>query len=149
MLSLVRTDSSNPDFIALVKLLDEELAFLDGEDHAFYAQFNKTNLLKYAIVLYENEIPVSCGALKEFDSASVEVKRMYTLKSHRGKGLASKVLKELENWSKELGYTRCVLETGKRQPDAIALYQKSGYRVIPNYGQYAEVENSICFEKSI
>lgn len=149
MLSLVRTDSSNPDFIALVKLLDEELAFLDGEDHAFYAQFNKTNLLKYAIVLYENEIPVSCGALKEFDSASVEVKRMYTLKSHRGKGLASKVLKELENWSKELGYTRCVLETGKRQPDAIALYKKSGYRVIPNYGQYAEVENSICFEKSI
>ena len=149
MLSLVRTDSSNPDFIALAKLLDEELAFLDGEDHAFYAQFNKTNLLKYAIVLYENEIPVSCGALKEFDSASVEVKRMYTLKSHRGKGLASKVLKELENWSKELGYTRCVLETGKRQPDAIALYKKSGYRVIPNYGQYAEVENSVCFEKSI
>ena len=149
MLSLVRTDSSNPDFIALVKLLDEELAFLDGEDHAFYAQFNKTNLLKYAIVLYENEIPVSCGALKEFDSASVEVKRMYTLKSHRGKGFAFKVLGELESWSKELGYTRCVLETGKRQPDAIALYQKSGYRVIPNYGQYAEVENSICFEKSL
>lgn len=149
MLSLVRMDSTNPDFISLVKLLDEELAILDGEDHAFYAQFNKIQLLNHAVVLFENEIPVACGALKEFDQASVEIKRMYTLTSYRGKGFASRVLQELESWAKELGYTRCVLETGKRQPDAIALYKKSGYYMIPNYGQYEGMENSVCFEKKL
>jgi hypothetical protein len=55
----------------------------------------------------------------------------------------------LEIWSGELSYSRCVLETGKKQPEAIALYQKSAYRKIPNYGQYADVENSVCFEKKL
>ena len=149
MLSLVRTDSSNSDFIALVNLLDEELAILDGEDHAFYAQFNKVDLLRQVVLVVENEVPVSCGAIKPFKDNTMEVKRMYTIQTHRGKGFASKVLDELETWAKELGYTHCILETGKRQPDAIALYQKKGYHMIPNYGQYAEMENSVCFEKKI
>jgi len=49
----------------------------------------------------------------------------------------------------ELGYEKCILETGKKQPEAIALYKKNGYKLIPNYGQYAEVENSVCFEKEM
>jgi GNAT superfamily N-acetyltransferase len=56
-------------------------------------------------------------------------------------------LKALENWAREMSYSRCVLETGIRQPDAIALYKKNSYTLIPNYGQYIGVENSLCFEK--
>ncbi len=52
-------------------------------------------------------------------------------------------------WASELGYTSCVLETGKRQPEAIALYTKNGYKIIPNYEQYEGVENSVCFRKII
>ena len=74
---------------------------------------------------------------------------MYTLPGSRGKGIATAILKELENWAFELGYAKCVLETGKRQPEAIALYEKSGYKRIPNYGKYAGVENSVCYEKNI
>jgi putative acetyltransferase len=59
------------------------------------------------------------------------------------------VLKALEDWAKELGYHKCILETGKRQPDAIALYQKNGYSIMPNYGQYQGVTNSVCFEKQL
>jgi len=55
----------------------------------------------------------------------------------------------LEHWAVELGYKKCVLETGKRQPDAIALYTKQGYESIPNYGQYMGMENSVCFEKEL
>ena len=77
----------------------------------------------------------------------MEVKRMYTLPEFRGQGYAAKILLELENWAKELGYKSCVLETGKRQPEAIQLYKKNGYRIIPNYGQYKGIKNSICFEK--
>jgi GNAT superfamily N-acetyltransferase len=101
------------------------------------------------VILYENDKPVSCGAIKEFNPQTVEVKRMYTLPEFRGKGIAGKVLAELENWAAELGYAKCVLETGKKQPEAIAFYTKSGYAIIPNYGQYAGIENSICFEKKI
>ncbi len=78
---------------------------------------------------------------------AMEVKRMYTLPEYRGKGIAAAVLNELEKWAAELGCGRCVLETGMKQPEAIRLYEKSGYSVIPNYGQYAGLENSVCFEK--
>ena len=147
MVKIVRTSSENKDFIDLVKLLDADLAERDGDDHAFYHQFNKIGVIKHVIVLYENQKPLGCGAIKEFDSTAMEIKRMYTSPESRGKGNATKILSELEKWTKELSYEKCVLETGKRQPEAIQLYTKSGYKMIPNYGQYEGVANSICFEK--
>lgn len=147
MIKLKRTNSDNPDFINLVKLLDADLAARDGQDHSFYAQFNKIDKIKYAVVAYENDAPTSCGAIKELSPEAMEVKRMYTLPRSRGKGIAGMVLKELEKWAGELGYEKCALETGKRQPEAIELYKKHGYSIIPNYGQYAGVDNSVCFEK--
>lgn len=149
MFTVKRTDSDNKDFIELVKHLDAELAERDGGDHSFYSQFNKINKIKYAIVGYDNDSPVSCGAIKEFAPLIMEVKRMYTLPSERGKGLAGILLEELEKWASELGYEKCVLETGKRQPEAIRLYERSGYHRTPNYGQYIGVENSLCFEKRV
>jgi GNAT superfamily N-acetyltransferase len=149
MIRLKRTNSDNKDFIDLVKLLDAELAEIDGEEHVFYAQLNKTDKIKHVIVLYENEKPVSCGAIREYSPTSMEVKRMYTLPDCRGKGLATKVLDELEKWASELSYQKCILETGWRQPDAIRLYEKNGYNRMPNYGKYAGIVNSVCFEKEI
>ena len=149
MVKLNRSDSSNPDFQALVRLLDAYLAKIDGEETLFYSQYNKIDSLKHVVVLYENNIPKACGAIKEIDPQRMEVKRMYTAEDSRGKGFGSKVLSDLEKWAAEMGYKACVLETGKRQPDAIALYEKSGYRLIPNYGQYIGVENSVCFEKKL
>ena len=147
MIHLVRTNSENPDFVALVKHLDTFLAVIDGDDHAFYAQFNKIDILKQAVVAYLDGKPVGCGAIKELDTESMEVKRMYTAPESRGQGVATAILTELENWAAELGYRKCLLETGIRQPEAIALYKKAGYHIIPNYGQYTAVETSVCFEK--
>ncbi|PHR14980.1 MAG: GNAT family N-acetyltransferase [Aequorivita sp.] len=147
-MKIVRTESTNKDFIMLVKQLDADLAVRDGDDHPFYDQFNKIDSIKYAVVAYdENNTPVGCGALKQFEPDVMEVKRMYVPVEQRGKGIAVEVLKELEIWAMELGNSRCVLETGIKQPEAISLYKKSGYRFIDNYGQYAGVENSVCFEK--
>lgn len=149
MLNILRTNSENQDFINLVKLLDEDLAKRDGIDHPFYAQYNKINKIKYVVLAYESEKPLGCGAIKEYEHGIMEVKRMYVLPESRNKGVAARILLELENWARELAYSKCILETGKRQPEAIGLYKKSGYKLIPNYGQYAEVENSVCFEKVI
>ena len=146
---IVRTDSSNPDFIKLVALLDADLAFRDGEDNIFYAQFNGIAVLKQCLVYYEDEIPIGCGAIKGFDDTSMEIKRMYVHPDARGTGIASRLLAELEKWAKELGYSHCVLETGLRQPEAIALYTKNKYEVIPNYPPYVGIANSVCFKKPV
>lgn len=147
MIKLKRTTAGNADFLLMIKLLDADLAVTDGDEHAFYDQFNKLDAIKYVLLAFENETAVGCGAIKEFDAQTMEIKRMYVAPDYRGKGIASKVLAELEKWAAELGFKRCILETGTRQSSAVRLYQKNGYRQIPNYGQYAHVENSLCFEK--
>jgi GNAT superfamily N-acetyltransferase len=150
MLKLVRTNSDNPDFIHLVKLLDADLAIRDGDETAFYSQFNKITSIRYVVVAYEQGKPLGCGALKEYDQKTMEVKRMYVSSDGRQKGVATKILSELEQWARDLSCEKCILETGKRQPEAIGLYEKSGYALMSsNYGQYAEVENSLCFEKKL
>jgi len=149
MIKLVRTNSENRDFITLVKLLDADLAIVDGKDHVFYSQFNKIDNIRYVIVAYDDERAAGCGAIKEFGRDAMEVKRMYVSPQNRKKGIASMILSELEKWASELSASKCILETGKRQYEAVGLYKKSGYQLIPNYGQYAGVENSLCFEKEL
>jgi GNAT superfamily N-acetyltransferase len=133
--------------VELVELLNAELASRDGQDHAFYNQFNGLEGLTHVVVMYDGEVPIGCGAMKPFGTDALEIKRMFTLPGYRGRGVAGAVLKDLEQWAASDAYSRCVLETGKRQPEAIALYDKYGYRRISNFEPYTGVENSVCFEK--
>lgn len=149
MYKINRTNTNDLDFQELVVELDKDLAIRDGEEHYFFAQFNKISAIKYAVVLYENEIAIGCGAIKEYEEDVMEIKRIFVRLEKRGNGIASIILKELENWTKELGFKKCILETGLKQPEAISLYKKNNFVIIKNYGQYAEVENSVCFEKLI
>ncbi len=144
-----RTNSTDIDFQNLVSLLDKDLAIRDGDEHTFYAQFNKVQNIKHVIVCYKDDKPIGCGAFKEYDKKNVEIKRMFVSPDYRGHGIGLNILQELELWALESGYAACVLETGKKQPEAISLYQKAGYAIIKNYGQYENVENSICMKKSI
>ena len=147
MLQLIRTNFQSQDFQKLVTELDRDLAIRDGAEHSFYAPFNKITALNHVIILYENGLASGCGAFKPLTVKTVEIKRMFVTPPQRGKGLAGKILLALEAWALESGFEKARLETGKKQPEAIALYIKNSYKVIPNYGQYAGIENSICFEK--
>jgi putative acetyltransferase len=149
MIQLKRSNSDSKDFQDLVSELDKDLRIRDGEDHAFFAQFNKTDSIKHVVVAYRDEQPVGCGAMKHYDEKIMEIKRMFVPLEYRGQGIASLVLAELEKWCKELNYSTCILETGEKQPEAIRLYHKNHYKVIPNFGQYAGVASSVCFEKSV
>jgi len=146
-LKLIRTDSDHADFRKLVALLDQDLAVRDGDDHAFYAQFNRVDAIKEVIVAYQNDVAVGCGAIKPFSATEAEVKRMFVHPDFRNQGIAAKIVTALENWATEIGFSATVLETGKKQPEAMALYQKIGYQITPNYGQYVGVENSVCMIK--
>ena len=149
MITIKRTNSDDPNFQELVKLLDLELQERDGEEHVFYATLNKTNTLNYVVVAYDQNEAIGCGALRNYSNDTMEVKRMFVPLNKRGQGIASTVLAALETWSRELGIRKCVLETGKKQPEAIALYKKNHYNIIPNFGKYEGVENSVCFEKML
>jgi putative acetyltransferase len=146
-LNIVRTNSDDPAFRELVLLLDQDLQIRDGAEHTFYAQFNKIDMIRNAVVAYLEDEALGCGAFKEFQPGAVEIKRMFVRPEHRGKRIAAGILSELEVWANELGYREFVLETGKKQPEAIRLYERSGYQLIPNYGQYAGIENSVCMKK--
>lgn len=149
MLKLVRTNADHPDFVNLVSHLNGYLKTVDGEDHDFYMQYNGLEGLNQVVMAYFDDICVGCGAFKPYDGKSVEIKRMFTKPEYREKQIATKILKELEIWAKELGNTACVLETGKRQIEAVHFYQKNNYKTIENFGQYKGVKNSICFEKKL
>ena len=149
MIKLVRTNSEHTDFIELVDELNAYLKIVDGDEHAFYNQYNNIDVLKHVVLAYKNETPVGCGAFKAYDANTIEVKRMFTKVDARGNGVASKILLELEKWSAELAYKICVLETGKRQEEAVSFYKKMNYSIIPNYGQYKNIANSLCFKKNL
>ena len=146
---MIRTDSEHVDFRMLAALLDLDLVIRDGDDHAFYAQFNQIESIKELVIAYQRRLPVACGVIKPFTATAAEVKRMFVRPDYKKQGIAAKALSELENWAIELGFSLCVLETGKKQPEAIGLYQKAYYRIKANYEQYIGIDNSVCMNKPL
>jgi putative acetyltransferase len=144
-----RTDSANEDFKALVGLLDAGLKIIDGDDAPFFAQYNKIDKIKHVVVAYEGDKAVGCGAFKEYEPRTTEIKRMFVLETERGKGIAAEILADLEKWAVDEGFETAILETGNKMTAAIRLYEKSGYQRTPNYGQYIGVDSSVCMKKDL
>ncbi len=149
MKKIIRTDNKNVDFNKLIIELDAYLKVTDGEDHEFYNQFNGLDNIKSVVIAYQDNQAIGCGAFKKLDNETIEIKRMYVKFAHRGSGTAQAILNSLELWASEKGFKKCILETGNRQVEAIKFYKKSGYKSIPNYGQYIHMEDSNCFEKLV
>lgn len=144
-----RTDSNNVDFIKLVEMLDKDIAIRTPESNTFFSQYNKIDMLKHVLIVYHANEPLGCGAIKEYNKQTMEIKRMFTLPESRGKGIGGKILTELENWTNELSFTKIIMQTGNKHHEAIGLYLKHGYKLINNYGQYADAADSLCFEKMV
>ena len=149
MLNLIRVTSGNEDFRHLIALLDLQLNERNGEIQSKYHQFNVIPAIDTVVVAKVNGQPAGCGCFKQFDENAVEIKRMFVKPEHRGTGVATRILTELETWAAGLGFSRSVLETGKKQLEAINLYKKCGYAQIPNYGPYVGMDNSICFARRL
>ena len=93
--------------------------------------------------------PVGCGALRVRDALTGELRRMFVTRDARRDGVAQALLERLEQEASTLGYRRLVLETGKRQEPAIALYRRCGWRRIAAYGPHVGDEMSVCFGKNL
>jgi GNAT superfamily N-acetyltransferase len=142
-----RITNTHRDFLTLTRELDAELKGIYGSLQALYDQHNVLDPIDTAMVGYSDGAPVACGCFKTIDTERVEIKRLYVKPHFRRQGLSSEVLQALEVWAAELGYAAALLETGKKQPEAIELYRKFGYRIIANYGPYRGMENSLCMQK--
>ncbi|MCM4166159.1 hypothetical protein KCTC52924_03081 [Arenibacter antarcticus] len=148
MIAVIRTNSQNRDFKKLVELLNLDLAQRDGETHPL-AKFNTVSSINYVVLAFKKGKAIGCGTISEYDSSTMEIKRMYVSPVVRGQRIAEKILSELEAWSKELGSTKCLLFTGSKQPEASKLYQRNGYWSIPKYGILKDIPDSLCFAKDL
>ena len=146
---LVCVATDHPDFRALTAKLDAELTDRYGPGQKAYDIHNRIAPIATAMVGYMDDRPVACGCFKRIDDATIEIKRMFVEGTCRGTGHGRMLLQALEAWGAGMGCRRAILETGKGQPEAIALYRKCGYRRIENYGPYEGMENSVCFAKAI
>jgi putative acetyltransferase len=145
----VRTNSDDADFRLLTGELDKDLRERNGELMDEYDQHNVISYTDFVVLGYLNGELAGCGCFKEIFNDAAELKRMYVRKSCRGKGVSRAILNELEEIALENGYTYTILETGSKQVEALGLYQKTGYTLMPNYGPYIDLRDSICFKKRL
>ncbi len=145
------TDGRNPDFIELCHGLDDFLNELVGgeEKRAEYIQYNQLEDIHDVIVAYDDAVPVGSAGFKKYDDECAEVKRVFVKQAYRGKGISIKLMELLENAARKQGYRYLILESGELLVAAMALYRKIGYKVIPNYGQYRDMPDSICMKKKL
>ena len=155
-MNYIITDGTNSDFIKLCHGLDEFLNRLVGgeENRAQYIQYNTLDDIHDVIVAYDGDIPVGCASFKhysgvEFEKKTAEVKRVFVTEAYRGRGISKELMNKLENIALSQGYESFILESGEPLVAAMALYRSIGFKVIPNYGQYTDMSESVCMLKNL
>lgn len=140
-------DVENEDLLALVAELDIYFHSNWGRVAEQYSQYHQLSGMACAVVAYIDGSPAGCGCWRAFDPVTAEIKRMYVRPAFRRQGVAGAVIAALEQHAASSGCHRAVLETGSDMPDALSFYEKQGYRIVPNYGDFVGDEICACMEK--
>ncbi|MDO5574619.1 MAG: GNAT family N-acetyltransferase [bacterium] len=148
-MNYTRTSGRNKDFIENCKLLDMDLDRRVGRkiQRDKYSKYNQLDEIQEAIVVYDGDKPIGGGAIRKYNDTDVELKRIFVHTEYQGRGVGTKLISMLVEWAKEIGYNRVILETGELLAESCAVYQKLGFTVIPNYGPYVNMPESLCMEK--
>ena len=150
MITLKRTRADDPHFQSLVADLDEDLWSRYPAIQQNFTPFNKIDQSAAVVVAYLDDLPVGCGCFRPIrEEQAIEIKRMYVKPQSRGLGIAKLILSELEEWGRAEGFASAKLETGNNQPEALAVYRRARYEIIPNYPPYTDIVESICMSKKL
>jgi putative acetyltransferase len=150
--SVVREDLLSGVAQELIAVLNAELRARYPEDGATYFRLDPEEVADGRgafLVAYLDRVPVGCGAIRTVLSGVGEIKRMYVRPEARGQGIARAVLEALEDEARRLGLWRLRLETGNRQPEAVALYRGAGYSPTPAFGDYVSSPLSVCMARDL
>ena len=144
-----RTDGKDEDFIENCRLLDMDLNRRVGKiiKRDKYEKYNQLDEIQEAIVVYEDDKVIGGGAIRRYDDENIELKRVFVRPEYQGRGIGSRLVSLLMEWAVELGYKRMLLETGELLAESCAVYKKLGFKVIPNYGPYKDMPESLCMAK--
>lgn len=175
-MEFVRTDGKNKDFMENCRLLDMDLDRRGGKriKRDKYSEYNKLDDIKEAIIIYEDGKLAGGGAIRKYYADrypgggyyegaergkhavwevsaenTVELKRIFVHPDYQGRGIGTELVSFLMEWARELGYRRMILETGELLAESCAVYQKLGFEVIPNYGPYADMPESLCMAREL
>ena len=145
-----QVDFDHPASAALRQAQRDEIAIRYGRpDSEPGPAPTADDITAFFVAFDENDNPLGCGGLRQRDDAEAEIKRMFVAPEHRGSGVSTAILQRLEQYGRERGWARLVLETGDQQPDAIRFYTREGYERIPNFGYYVDSSYSLCFAKPL
>lgn len=146
---LVYTDGCDLDFLNLCNQLDANLNIIVGgeKQRSQYVQYNGLIDIHDVFILYVEEKPIGCASFKEYEPGIAEVKRVFVHNAHRGQGLSKMLMQAVEQKAIQLEYKELILETGAALIAARGLYQSLGFQIFPNYGQYADLKESVCMRK--
>jgi GNAT superfamily N-acetyltransferase len=152
MLRVYRESLESPIAFKLISALNAELTERYPEEGANHFNLDPDEVAEGRGAFFVAELdgkPAGCGALRVIEPGVAEIKRMFVWHGLRGYGVATAVLAALEKTARELAVRRLVLETGARQPEAIALYRRAGFDFIPPFGEYVDSPLSVCMEKAL
>lgn len=153
MIEIRREDLESPTAQTLIEALNDDLrARYPGNDGMHYFRLDADEVRPGRgafVVAYDADTPVGCGAVRMIDADVGEIKRMYVLPNVRGRGIARRMLQVLENEARAIGVATLMLETGTRQPEAIALYEKTGFSPRGPFGEYPPSPLNVFFEKRV
>jgi GNAT superfamily N-acetyltransferase len=147
-----REDILSPTAQQLIHSLNAELESRYPEDGANFFRLDPDEVREGQggfFIAYIDNHPVGCGAIRRIEPKVAEIKRMYVAPGNRGRGVGGKILAELEAEALKMGIRRIVLETGPRQPEAIAIYKRAGFSEIPLFGEYVDPRYSLCMAKNV
>ena len=147
-----REDVTSPTAADLITALNAELKKQYPEEGATHFRLDPEEIVEGRggfFIAYADAKPVGCGAIRKLNADTAEIKRMFVVPEARGKGLSKQILSALEQEGRRLGVRRIVLETGDRQIEAVALYERAGFTRIPLFGEYLNSPLSVCMAKDI
>lgn len=149
MIAMRFVGTEDEDLKMLIHCLDTYYADRWGEIARQYRHCHDLRSVSAAVVAYAGSEPVGCGCIRLLDAQTAEIKRLYVQPAFRRRGIAEQIISSLQGAAADHGCRCTVLETGAAMQDAIAFYRRQGYRVIPNFGDFAGDKLSVCMKKEL
>ncbi len=142
-MNIVSMKSADKDAINLFSLHDDYMMDFLGDDKWCYTRYSEKENLENIWIMYSDASPIASIAYRRKDDGVGEVKRLYIVNEHRGRGLSKKLLKTVECYAKEQGCNTLFLDTRITLEPAVSVYRSFGFNIVFQQGLYIQMEKNI------